>query len=155
VTEGTLKALELMRMIPGGEIDGGGARKEVKLLVVDDHSEHFEQIRAFADMYSSQFVIECKLVQDKDAAQEVVESWHPSVVLVDVHLISDALNLIQEISHKGASVIAVSEARIPQLAETTQTYGAIGCLTKSDNPEDVEHLMGYIASVAASSVVSH
>jgi CheY-like chemotaxis protein len=144
-----------MRMIPGGEMVGGGARKEVKLLVVDDYSDHFEQIRAFADMYSSQFVIECKLAQDEQQAHEVMASWNPSVVLVDVHLVSDALNLIQEISHKGASVIAVSEARIPQLAETAQSYGAVGCLTKSDNPDDVEHLMGYVASLATSSVVSH
>ena len=134
---------------------GGGARKEVKLLVVDEHSEHFEQIRAFADMYSSQFLIECKCAQDKHEAQEVVEQWHPSVVLVDVHLISDALNLIQEITHKGASVIAVSEARIPELAETVQTYGAVGCLTKSENPDDVESLVGYIASVASSAILSH
>jgi len=144
-----------MRMIPGGEMVAGGARKEVKLLVVDDHSEHFDQIRAFADMYSSQFAIECKLAQDKEEAQEVMDSWHPSVVLVDVHLISDALSLIQEISHKGASVIAVSQVRIPELAQTAHTFGAVGCLTKSDNPDDVEHLMGYIASIATSSVISH
>jgi CheY-like chemotaxis protein len=142
-------------MIPGGEMTGAGARKEVKLLVVDDQSEHFDQIRAFADMCSSQFLIECKLVQDKQEANEVMDSWHPSVVLVDVHLISDALALIQEISHKGASVVAVSEARIPQLAETAQTYGAVGCLTKSDNPDDIEHLVGYIASIASSSILSH
>ena len=145
----------MMRMIPGGEMVGGGARKEVKLLVVDDQSDHFEQIRAFSDMYSSQFVIECKLAQDQGEAHEIMESWHPSVVLVDIHLISDALTLIQEMSHKGASVVAVSEARIPQMAETAQSYGAVGCLTKSDNPDDVEHLVGYIASIAASSVVSH
>jgi len=150
-----LLALELMRMIPGeGDVDGEG-RRNVKLLVVDDHSDHFEQIRTFAEMYSSQFVIECRLAQDEREAHQVVEAWHPSVVLVDVHLISDALTLIQEISHKGASVVAVSEARIPQLAETTQMYGAVGCLTKSDNPDDVEQLMGYVASIAASSVVSH
>jgi DNA-binding NarL/FixJ family response regulator len=142
-------------MIPGGEMVAGGVRKEIKLLVVDDQADHFEQIRTFADMYSSHFVIECKLAHDKDEANEVMAAWNPSVVLVDVHLISDAFNLIQEISHKGASVLAVSEARIPRLAETAQTYGAVGCLTKSDNPDDVEHLVGYIASIATSSIVSH
>jgi DNA-binding NarL/FixJ family response regulator len=144
-----------MPIIPGGEMVAGGARKEIKLLVVDEQADHFEQIRTFADMYSSQFVIECKLAHDKDEANEVMASWNPSVVLVDVHLISDAFNLIQEISHKGASVLAVSEARIPRLAETAQTYGAVGCLTKSDNPDNVEHLVGYIASIATSSIVSH
>jgi DNA-binding NarL/FixJ family response regulator len=142
-------------MIPGGEMVAGGVRKEIKLLVVDDQADHFEQIRTFADMYSSHFVIECKLAHDKDEANEVMAAWNPSVVLVDVHLIADAFNLIQEISHKGASVLAVSEARIPRLAETAQTYGAVGCLTKSDNPDDVEHLVGYIASIATSSIVSH
>jgi DNA-binding NarL/FixJ family response regulator len=142
-------------MIPGGEMVADGVRKEVKLLVVDDQPQHFEQIRAFAEMFSSQFVIECRLARDKRETCEVVDSWNPSVVLVDVHLISDAFRLIQEIAHKGASVIAVSEARIPQLAETAHTYGAVGCLTKSDNPDDVEHLVGYIAAIARSSIVSH
>lgn len=134
----------------------GGVRKEVKLLVVDDHSEHFDQIRAFVDMYSSQFIMECKLALDKEEAHSVMASWNPSVVLVDVHLLSDALNLIREISAKGASVVAVSEARIPELPETAQSYGAVGYFTKSDNPDDVETLVGYIASVASSSsTISH
>lgn len=142
-------------MIPDGEMVGGGKRKEVKLLVVDEHFDHFDQIRAVVDMYSSQFVIECKLALDKDEATAVMDVWKPSVVLIDVHLLSDALNLIREMSAKGASVVVVSEARIPQLSETAQIYGAVGCFTKSDNPDDVEVLVGYIASVASSPVISH
>ncbi len=142
-------------MIPEGEMVEGGKRKEVKLLVVDEHSDHFDQIRAFVEMDSSQFVIECKLALDKEEATAVMDVWRPSVVLVDVHLLSDALSLIREMSIKGASVVAVSEARIPELSETAQAYGAVGCFTKSDNPDDVEVLVGYIASVASSSPLSH
>ena len=141
-----------MRMIPNGEMVGGGARKEIKLLVVDDHSDHFEHIQAFADMYSSQFAFECKLAKDEKEAQELADSWEPSVAF---HLVTSGLELIQSLTHKGAAVVAVSEVRIPQLAETAQAYGAVGCFTKSDNPDDIETLMSYMASVASSSVVSH
>jgi hypothetical protein len=84
-----------------------------------------------------------------------MDTWEPSVVLVDVHLVSDALNLIQEMSLKGAPVVELSEGHIPHLPETARTYGAVGCLAKSDNPDDVEQLLGYIASIAACAVVSH
>ena len=123
-----------MRMIPNGELVGGGARKEIKLLVVDDHSDHFEHIQAFADMYSSQFAFECKLAKDEKEAQELADSWEPSVALVDVHLVTSGLELIQSLTHKGAAVVAVSEVRIPQLAETAQAYGCL--LYPSPSPRD-------------------
>lgn len=144
-----------MRMIPNGEMVGGGPRKEVKLLVVDDLADYFDHMRAIADMYSSQFSMECKLVQGDEEANREMESWGPSVVLVDVHLLSSALELIRNLTEKGAAVIAMSEGRIPKLAETAQAYGAVGCFTKSDNPDDLEKLVGYIASVSNASVVSH
>lgn len=144
-----------MRMIPNGEMVGGGPRKEVKLLVVDDLSDYFDHMKAFADMYSAQFSIECKHVQDEGDASREMETWAPSVALVDVHLMSSALDLIRNLTEKGVAVIAMSEARIPQLSETAQAYGAVGCFTKSDNPDELEKLVGYIASVSNSSVVSH
>lgn len=144
-----------MRMIPNGEMVGGGTRREIKLLVVDEHSDHFEHIQAFADMYSSQFAFECKLAKDEQEAQVLMDSWEPCVALVDVHLVVSGLDLIQNLTHRGAAVVAVSEVRIPQLAETAQAYGAVGCFTKSDNPDDIETLMSYMASVASASVISH
>lgn len=144
-----------MRMNPNFEMVGGGTRKEVKLLVVDDCVDHFEHVRTFAEMYSPQFSIDCKLAQDEGEARKEMDSWAPSVVLVDVHLIGSALELIQALALKGASVIALTESRIPQFSETAQAYGAVGCFKKSDNPDDIEQLMGYIASVAESSPSSH
>ena len=144
-----------MRLMPSGEMFGSGLRKEVRLLVVDDHSDHFEHLQAHAEMYSSQFAIECKLVADAAEARPVVESWIPSVVLVDTHLISDSLAFMKELAEMGAAVVAVSEKRIPELVETCQQHGAVGYFTKSDNPDDVEALIGFIASVASKVAVSH
>jgi DNA-binding NarL/FixJ family response regulator len=142
-------------MIPDGEMAEVGVRREIKLLVIDDHSDHFELIQAFADMCSSQYAFECKLATDEHSAQELIDGWEPSVALVDVHLVASGLELIRALTHKGTAVIALSEARIPHLADTAQAYGALGCFTKSDNPDDIEVLLAYMASVAPLSVVSH
>jgi DNA-binding NarL/FixJ family response regulator len=134
---------------------GVGFRKEVKLLVVDDHSDHFEQIQSHAEMYSSQFHVECKLAAAIAEAKETVESWQPTVVLVDTHVIAEALPLIKALSQMGPAVVAMSEHRIPELVETCQAYGAVGYLSKSDNPDDIGNLISYIASVSPADVVSH
>jgi DNA-binding NarL/FixJ family response regulator len=150
-----LVASAIMRMIPNGEMVGGGPRKEVKLLVMDDLSDYFDHMRTVADMYSSSFAIECKLAQDEEDAHRQMESWAPTVVLIDIHLISKTFELIQALTAKGATVVAMSEGRIPQLAETAQSYGAVGCFIKSENPDEIEKLVSFIASVASDSVVSH
>lgn len=144
-----------MRALPGGELFGDGLRKEVKLLVVDDHDDHFDHIKAFAEMYSAAFQVECKLASKPEEAHSIVDSWHPSVVLVDVHLAASALRLIKELAARGTTVVALSEVRIPELAETSQSYGAVGYFAKSDNPDDIEALITYIASIADSGAPSH
>jgi DNA-binding NarL/FixJ family response regulator len=144
-----------MQMIPDGEMVVGGARNEVKLLVVDDQPDHVEHIQAFAEMFKAQCSIECKFASEREEADELLSSWSPTVVLLDVHIISDAMTFIRKLAQTGAAVVALSEARIPELAETAQSYGAVGCFTKSSNPDDVETLMGYIASIASQKVPSH
>ena len=52
---------------------GVAFRKEVKLLVVDDHGDHFELIKAHAEMYSSEFLVECKLLEDAEDAKAIAE----------------------------------------------------------------------------------
>jgi DNA-binding NarL/FixJ family response regulator len=144
-----------MRALPGGELFGDGLRKEVKLLVVDDHDDHFEHLKAFAEMYSAGFQVECKLASEPEEAHSLVDSWHPSVVLVDVHLAASSLGLIKDLTARGTTVVALSEIRIPELVETSQNYGAVGYFTKSDNPDDIEALISYIASISDSGPLSH
>jgi DNA-binding NarL/FixJ family response regulator len=141
--------------MPSGEMIGAPLRKEVKLLVIDDHADHFEQIKAHAEMYSTQFLMECKLVDGSEDAKATVETWKPTVVLVDTHAIDEALDLIECLAQMGPAVVAMSEVRIPELAKTCQTYGAVGYFAKSNNPDEVESLISYVASVAATEVVSH
>lgn len=144
-----------MAYLPSDNRGDFGLRKEVKLLVVDDHSEHFSQLKAAAEEYNSDFTIECKLVSTPQEAIEISNSWQPSVVLVDLHVVATTLNLITQIAEIGPSVVATSERRITDMPEKVARYGAVGYVTKADSTEDVESVLSYIASLAAPTVISH
>jgi CheY-like chemotaxis protein len=144
-----------MAYIPVDSPDDFGLRKQVKLLVVDDHSDHFRQVEEVAAMYHAEFDFECRLVSDSSQALEIAAEWQPSVVLVDLHLIADTLDMLGKIAEKGPVVVATSETRIPDLPEKLSQYGASGYLTKSECLEDVEALLSYIASIAPGAPTEH
>jgi DNA-binding NarL/FixJ family response regulator len=144
-----------MAYIPVDGDNDFGLRKQVKLLVVDDHSDHFRQVEEVAAMYHADFDFECRLVTDSSQALEVAADWQPSVVLVDLHLIAESLDILGKIAEKGPIVVATSETRIPELPEKLSQYGAAGYLTKSDSLEDVEALLSYVASIAPGAPTEH
>jgi CheY-like chemotaxis protein len=83
-----------MVFIPVDEFGDFGLRKQVKLLVVDDHTEHFSHVQEVAGMYHSDFAFECRLVSNSSEALKVASEWQPSVVLVDLHIVADALDTL-------------------------------------------------------------
>jgi CheY-like chemotaxis protein len=133
--------------IPTGA-PSGSVRKEVRLLVVDDTSDHFELLAEVAEMYNSDYNIECRLVGTACETYEAVGEWHPSVVLIDLHCVADALAVVRTLSEQGRSVVATSENRSPELSSVADQYGALGCLSKSENPEDLEALVEFVATVS-------
>ena len=130
-------------------------RKEVKLLVVDDQAEHFMHLQEAAEIYQLDYSIECRLASNKAEALELAASWHPTVVLIDLHVVADALNLLSQIAEIGPAVVATSENRIPEIPDKVAEYGAVGYLTKKDSVEDVESVLHYIASVAGPIPTAH
>jgi len=126
-----------------------GLRKDVKLLVVDDHTEGFDELRDVADMYSPDFRIECKLATSGAEARELASSWQPSVVLVDLHLANtETLTLLRHLSELGTPVVATSSERRPDIEQTVQDYGAAGYVQKSTSLEELETLVNFVAALA-------
>jgi len=131
-------------------------RKFVKLLVVDDQSDQFEQIQDLADMYSSEYRVECKLASSDEEARGLLSSWRPSVILLDIHLTgSKGFDLLSYLSDQGAPVVATSEIRIADMYDTAEQYGAVGYMPKGDSQEEVESLMDYLAEVSVVSGGTH
>jgi DNA-binding NarL/FixJ family response regulator len=147
--------IRLMAFIPTGDLSDFGLRKQVKLLVVDDHSEHFAQVQEVAAMYHADFAFECRLASNSKEALEVTAEWHPSVVLVDLHLIASALDTLKQIAEQGPVVVATSETQIPELPQKVSQYGASGYLVKSEALEDVEALLSYVAAIAPDVPTAH
>jgi DNA-binding NarL/FixJ family response regulator len=58
------------------------------------------------------------------------------------------LDLVKQLATQGTAVVATSDTRLPELAETASEYGAVGYLSKSDNPDDIEALLTFIAGVS-------
>jgi DNA-binding NarL/FixJ family response regulator len=137
-----------MVFIPGDDLGDFGPRRQIKLLVVDEHSEHYSHVQEAAEMYNSEFSVECRRVSDSKEALQVAAEWQPSVVMVDLHIVADSLELLGKIAEQGAAVVATSETRIPELSERLSQYGASGYLIKSESPDDIEALLSYIASIA-------
>jgi CheY-like chemotaxis protein len=146
---------EFMTFGPSDIPPGFGARREIRLLVVDDQQEHFEHLLEAAGMYNSEYTVECRFVSEPQEALSTAVEWRPAVVLLDLHVVSSALDLLRQIAEIGPSVVATSATRLPDMAEKVSQCGGVGYLTKSDNPDDVESLLNYVAAVAAPTPTSH
>ncbi len=130
-------------------------RRDIRVLVVGDHDDHYEQICEAASLYNPEFSLELQRVESRESVAEVSQSWQPTVVLLDIHILSDAFKLIEQLSHAGYPVVATSSVRVAEIAETAQQYGAVGYFNKSDNLDDIEVLFEYIASVAITPGAKH
>ena len=117
--------------------------------MVDDNRDHFDLVAEMAEMYNPDYRVECRLVSTACETFEAVGEWHPSVVLVDLHSVADALAVVRQLSDQGRSVVATSLHRSPELSIVADQYGAVGYLSKSDNPDDVEALVEFVATVSS------
>lgn len=130
-------------------------RKDVRLVVIDDSEDHFEQICHVTEMYNPEYNVACELAESCQNLLGQEGGSKPTVVLLDIHILSDALAVIQKLSHQGIPVVATSAVRLPNIAETAHQYGAVGYFNKSDNPDDIEALIDFVATVAAARDVNN
>jgi CheY-like chemotaxis protein len=133
-----------------------GLRKVVKLLVVDEVDGQYDQIVSYSEMYHPEYRLECKLATCEAEAREIFSKWHPSVILLDLHLGSDSIQLLDYISRSGSTpVVATSESRQPDLEQTAESHGAVGYVPRGDDQEELEALLDYLASVSVQDEASH
>jgi DNA-binding NarL/FixJ family response regulator len=129
-------------------------RKDVRLLVIDDHPEYFERLTECSEMYNPEYKVECRLVTALQEALDVASEWEPSVVLVDLHVGEEALDYVKRIADVGAPVVATTETRMPDCQAAAQHRGAVGYVVKSEDQEDIEELLEYVASVARATITA-
>ena len=125
-------------------------RKNVRLLVLDDQPEHFEELKEYAEMYNSAFKVECCLAGTNKDADEIIAKWGPSVVLFDVHSLGvDGTSWVRQISSSGLPVVAMSSRKSRDIEDSMISNGAASYILKSQNPDDLENLLEHIANIAS------
>lgn len=124
-------------------------KKNVKLLVLDENAEYFEQLKDCAEMCSHEFTVECFFSSDEKEAMKIIEKEHPSVILMDPYTPEvNGREFIEKCQEGVTSVVVTSENTVPEMDEVSREWGAEAYITKSENPDDVEQALRTIVDLA-------
>lgn len=123
--------------------------KQVKVLVVDDQPEYFSQLSESAELCSHQVNVECRYADSPEQIAELMQAWHPSVVILDAHSTSVAcFDFLANCRQHAIPVVVTSTNHSPEIEKSAAAYGAIGYIAKSDDPELVEQFVHSLASIS-------
>lgn len=129
---------------------------EVKLLVVDEHSQYCSLIREHAEMYGHALKLVCECVNSGREALEKISTWEPSVVLLDAHLPDiNSFEVLDACRNGRATVVVSSDVCSRDIENSARAHGASGYVTKSENPEDIEALLVELATVSLPVQMKH
>ena len=107
-----------------------------RILVVDDDRDACEAISGFLDQ--SGYAVEA--AADPEQALVRLDQVHPDLVVSDLQMPGmSGLELIRRIQARqpGMPVILVTGAETRDLCTGARQYGAVECLTKPVNPEEL------------------
>lgn len=133
----------------------GGSRQQVRLLVLDDVCEETEVLLEVAEFYHPDFEFSCKVTPDPVEAMEAVKDWEPSVVMIDLHAVKNALQILTQIANFGSPVVAIGEKMIPGLERKVRECGGRSYLAKTSNVEGVEDILQLVGSLARGTELRH
>lgn len=123
-------------------------KKQLKVLIIDEHREYFERIRDCAEMCRHQFVIDCQFTASPDQARTIISSWNPGLVLVDAHVPSlNSIEFVRQCSDQKLPVIVTSELPSNDISESARKNGASGYVPKSEDVEEIEALLQQLLSI--------
>lgn len=125
-------------------------KKAIKLLIVDDQPSFCSLLTEQAELWEFQYEISCQFASTGEEAKRLMQSWHPSVVLLDLHAAEESLELIRNWTGGMSSVIATSTTCSKEMEETALAHGADAYVPKSENPDELHHLMERIVNLAPS-----
>ena len=123
--------------------------RKVKLLVVDDQPEYFSQLSEYVDMCSHQYQFECRFADSRKSVGELLQHWHPTIVVLDAHACSvPCFELLEQLRLESIPVIVTSSSPSREIERTMLQRGATAYLPKTDDPDDLELVVNSLARFA-------
>lgn len=131
-------------------------KKQIKLLVVDDHTSYGELIARSADLWNEHYEFECEFVDSATAALEKIATSAPTIVLADAHIPDmNSMHFIDECSALAVPLVVTSDHLLASLEESVLSRGAKAYLPKTDDPDELEHIFEQIALIAEDIELEH
>ncbi len=117
-------------------------RSSVRLLVVDESSSYYDQIKEYAEVYSHQIELVVAHAESASSAIEELRKFKPSVVLVDMHIPDmNGLDLIDRCKDEIQAVVVTSQTPSKEIETSALQHGAKAYVSKGEAPEDFENLI--------------
>lgn len=123
---------------PGATAEGGTSL--IRVLLVDDHSALREVISAYLTKYPSVFKVVAEAANGK-AAVELAQSLKPDVIIMDLRMpVLDGVEATRMLKSMGnpARIIAYTSLADNDAVDRTRSAGAVACLPKPCNLEDLK-----------------
>jgi CheY-like chemotaxis protein len=124
-------------------------RKQVRLLVVDENEHYYDLIRESAEIWNEDYRIECEKVDSAEEAIQAICNWCPTIIMVDSHLDDmNCMDFLDRVSDGSAPLVVSSEHVCNQTRESVFAHGASDYISKTADPDEVDHLLGRIAMLS-------
>jgi len=131
-------------------------KQQVRLLVIDESENYLSAIRECIEMCPPDYELAIEFADSEGKTREIMKRWDPSVVLLDAHLPAvNALNMLEKYLAELVPVIVTSDTRCSEIGNSARVRGAVGYITKSENPDEIETLLERIRTVSIDLGVQH
>lgn len=131
-------------------------KKTVRLLVVDEQISFFDLLNEQAEVADVGADFSCAYTTSGLEALELIKSWAPSVVLLNAHLSEGFTpDLIERCCERHIQVIVTSDMVSASIEKSAKDWGADAFLVKSEDPDDLEHLIAEISARAPIITAQH
>lgn len=124
-------------------------KRRLRVLVVDEETEYFKQLVECAELCRHELDVEYQYASSREQANQLIRSWAPSAVVVDLHLCGDSgFDLIRGCTESSIPVVATSPQRSSTLERDALRQGASAYFAQSEDFEELETLLRTISQVA-------
>lgn len=125
----------------------------LRLLVIDEQISFSKLLSEWSELCEHQYSIECRYAQSGKVGLEMMKSWLPSVVIVDVHLPDmHSFDIIEQCSKTRAPVLVMSESGSVDIENSVLARGAHAFIVKGEDPEALEDLLATVVDISDTGV---
>ena len=125
-------------------------RRELRLLIVDDHSGYSEFLEEYSDIWNEQYEVILSHVESAAEAVEQLSELKPNVIMVDAHLPDmNSLEFVQQFSTVDSAIVVTSEKHSLSLEESAMCHGADAYIPKTQDPDEIEFLFSRLAQISS------